>query len=73
LPRITLDAGLLKGTRLVARPFARPAPSRMLALVARRTSPRRRDADLLADFLMEQHRRAGRAAVAARRRHSAKG
>jgi len=29
----------------------------MLALVARRTSPRRRDADLLAEFLIEQHRR----------------
>jgi LysR family hydrogen peroxide-inducible transcriptional activator len=57
LPRITLDAGLLKGTRLVARPFASPAPSRTLALVARRTSPRRRDADLLAEFLVEQRRR----------------
>lgn len=64
LPGITLDAGILKGTRLVARPFAAPAPSRTLALVARRTSPRRRDADLLADFLIDQRgqsRRAGRA------------
>jgi LysR family hydrogen peroxide-inducible transcriptional activator len=52
LPGITLDAGILKGTRLVARPFAPPAPSRTLALVARRTSPRRRDADLLADFVI---------------------
>jgi LysR family hydrogen peroxide-inducible transcriptional activator len=59
LPRITLDAGILKGTRLVARPFARPAPSRTLALVARRSSPRRRDADLLAEFLIEQRRRSG--------------
>ena len=56
LPRITLDAGILKSTRLVARPFASPAPSRMLALVARRTTPRRRDADLLAEFLVAQHR-----------------
>ncbi len=55
LPGITLDAGILKGTRLVARPFAQPAPSRTLALVARRTSPRR-DADLLADFVTEQLR-----------------
>jgi LysR family hydrogen peroxide-inducible transcriptional activator len=61
LPRITLDAGLLKGTQLVARRFASPAPSRTLALVARRTSPRVRDADLLADFLVEQHRRSSRA------------
>jgi LysR family hydrogen peroxide-inducible transcriptional activator len=72
LPGITLDAGILKGTRLVARPFSPPAPSRTLALVARRTSPRRRDADLLADFLIEQRRRSKgggvSAAVAAARR-----
>jgi LysR family hydrogen peroxide-inducible transcriptional activator len=65
LPGIALDAGILKGTRLVARPFSPPPPSRTLALVARRTSPRRRDADLLAEFLLEQHRRAGRAGVPA--------
>jgi LysR family hydrogen peroxide-inducible transcriptional activator len=58
LPRITLDAGILKGTRLAARALSAPAPSRRLALVARPTSPRGRDADLLADFLVQQHRRA---------------
>jgi LysR family hydrogen peroxide-inducible transcriptional activator len=62
LPRITLDAGILKGTRLAARSFSPPAPSRTLALVARRTSPRRRDAELLAEFLRAQHRSAGRRA-----------
>jgi LysR family hydrogen peroxide-inducible transcriptional activator len=67
LPRITLDAGILNGTRLVARPFSPPTPSRTVALVARRSSPRRRDADLLADFFIEQHRRAARAGVPARR------
>ena len=56
LPGITLEAGILKGTRLVARPLTPPAPARTLALVARRTSPRRPDADLLADFLVEQRR-----------------
>ena len=61
LPRITLDAGILKGTGLVARPFSLPAPSRTLALVARRTSSRRRDADLLAEFLIRHHRRSERA------------
>lgn len=58
LPRITLETGILKGTRLVARPLAPPAPARTLALVARRKSPRRPDADLLADFLVEHLRRA---------------
>jgi LysR family hydrogen peroxide-inducible transcriptional activator len=57
LPSITLEAGILKGTRLVARRLSPPVPSRTLALVARRTSPRRRDADLLADFLIDQRRR----------------
>jgi len=57
LPGIMLDAGILKGTRLVARPFARPAPSRTLALVARHTSSRRRDADLLADLVIEHWQR----------------
>jgi LysR family hydrogen peroxide-inducible transcriptional activator len=71
LPEITLDAGILKGTRLVARPFSRRAPSRTLALVARRTSPRRRDADLLAEFLIEQHRRAGRTGAPSPRHHAA--
>jgi LysR family transcriptional regulator, hydrogen peroxide-inducible genes activator len=61
LPAITLDAGILKGTRLVARPFSPPAPSRTLALVARHTSPCRGDADLLAEFLIEEHRRSRRA------------
>jgi len=60
LPGIALAAGILKGTRLVARPLLPPGPSRTLALVARRTSPRRRDADLLAGFFLEQHRRPGR-------------
>jgi LysR family hydrogen peroxide-inducible transcriptional activator len=72
LPEIALKAGILKGTRLIARPFAAPAPSRTLALVARRTSPRRRDADLLAEFFLEQHRRAGRSGVPALRRHAPK-
>ncbi len=59
LPRMALDAGILEGTALVARPCAPPVPSRTLALVARRTSPRRRDADLLADFLVAQRLSAG--------------
>jgi LysR family transcriptional regulator, hydrogen peroxide-inducible genes activator len=72
LPEITLDAGILKGTRLVARPFSQPAPSRMLALVARRTSPRRRDADLLAEFLVEQRRRPELAGRPAHRHRSSR-
>jgi LysR family hydrogen peroxide-inducible transcriptional activator len=71
LPEIILKAGVLKGTRLIARPFASPAPSRTLALVARKTSPRRRDAELLAEFILEQRRRSGRPGVPAFRRPKA--
>jgi len=68
LPEITLKGGVLKGTHLVARPFALPAPSRTLALVARRTSPRLAEVKLLGDFIIEQHRRNARAGIPALRR-----
>jgi LysR family hydrogen peroxide-inducible transcriptional activator len=55
LPAIALDAGILNGTDLVSRPFKSPAPSRTLALVTRGTSPHRRDADLIADLIIEHH------------------
>jgi len=58
LPEMTLTAGILKGTRLMARPFAAPAPSRTLALAARRTSPRLPEVKMLGDFIVEHHRRA---------------
>jgi LysR family hydrogen peroxide-inducible transcriptional activator len=54
LPDIALEGGLLKGTRLIARPFLAPAPARTLALVSRRTSPRRREVDLLAEFITKR-------------------
>jgi LysR family transcriptional regulator, hydrogen peroxide-inducible genes activator len=68
LPGLTLEAGILKGTGLVARPLAPPGPSRTLALVARPTA-RRRDTDLLAEFLVGQRTaapRAGRRAAGGR-------
>jgi len=69
LPEITLKAGILKSTHLIARPFAAPAPSRTLALAARPTSPRLGDVALLADFMIEHHSRAGRPGIPAVRRH----
>ena len=60
LPEMTLSAGILKGTRLIARRFDAPAPSRTLALAARRTSPRLHEVKMLGDFIVEHHRRAVR-------------
>ena len=57
LPEIALKAGVLKGTRLIARPFAPHVPSRRIALVARPAGARRRDFELLADFVIEHERR----------------
>jgi len=67
LPEIALKAGILKGTRLIARPFARHVPSRRIALVARPGSARRRDFELLADFVIEHERRLRAAQVPSRR------
>lgn len=53
LPEMTLRAGVLKGTRLAARPFAGTAPARTIALVARPTSPRLADVDLLAQAIVD--------------------
>ncbi len=68
LPEITLKAGLLKGTHLIARPFAPPAPSRTLALITRRSSPRVRDVELIAELILEQRRRGARPGIPALRR-----
>jgi LysR family transcriptional regulator, hydrogen peroxide-inducible genes activator len=72
LPEMTLKAGILKGTKLIARPLASPAPTRTLALVTRRTSPRVRDAEMLAEFIFEHHRRSGRPGIPALRRSRAR-
>ncbi len=54
LPETALRADLLAGTRLVARPFATRAPAREIVLAARASSARRRELDLLADFLCKR-------------------
>jgi LysR family hydrogen peroxide-inducible transcriptional activator len=68
LPEMTVKAGILRGTKLLARPFTGRAPARTIALAARATTPLKRDFDLLADLIEEQARRAGKAGVPALRR-----
>ena len=62
LPEMTLEAGILNGTTLVARPFSTQVPARTIALVARATSAHRRDFELLAELITELARRATRTA-----------
>ncbi len=57
VPEVAVKAGLLNATRLVAKPLAPPAPTRTLALVARRSTARRPDFEALADCAIDLHRR----------------
>lgn len=67
VPEMALKAGILKGTALVARPIAAPAPRREIALVARASTARREEFGLLADLMREVERRAQSRAVPRRR------
>ncbi len=71
LPEMTLKAGLLNGTALVARPFAASVPARRIALVSRPAGARSRDVGLLGDFVVEQAAPKLKAGVAAIRRRGA--
>lgn len=51
LPGMAIDAGILKGTDVHAKPLDAENASRTIALVWRKGSPRERDFRLLADFL----------------------
>lgn len=67
VPEMALKAGILKGTALVARPIAAPAPRRDIALVARASTARREEFGLLAELMREVERRAQSRAVPRRR------
>jgi LysR family hydrogen peroxide-inducible transcriptional activator len=51
LPEMALDAGILNGTQVVARPLRSDAANREIALIWRRHSPRSEEFRLLADEL----------------------
>ena len=51
LPEMALEAGILRGTKVVARPVEGDAAQREIALVWRRNSPRESDFRLLAEEL----------------------
>jgi LysR family transcriptional regulator, hydrogen peroxide-inducible genes activator len=54
LPEMTLKAGILNGSSLVARPFATRVPARTIALAFRPTGARAREVELLGDFIVER-------------------
>jgi LysR family transcriptional regulator, hydrogen peroxide-inducible genes activator len=55
LPAMALDAGILNNTSIQAQPLDAENPSRTIALVWRKASPRGKDYRLLADVLRKAH------------------
>jgi len=53
LPQMALEAGILDNTRVVARPLETSHPSRRIALVWRKGSPRQKEFEILADALRQ--------------------
>ena len=51
LPQMALDAGILEGTNVVARPLRSKVASREIALIWRKNSPRGPEFELLAEEL----------------------
>ncbi len=51
LPEMALEAGILDGTQVVARPLKSKSASREIALIWRKNSPRAKDFELLAEEL----------------------
>jgi LysR family transcriptional regulator, hydrogen peroxide-inducible genes activator len=55
LPKMALDAGILRDTYVIAKPFASERAKRLIALVWRKRSPREGEFRLLGQALMEGH------------------
>ncbi len=57
LPEMALKAGILNGTNVESRPLEASNPTRSIALVWRRASPRGKEFNLLADVLRDANHR----------------
>jgi LysR family hydrogen peroxide-inducible transcriptional activator len=56
VPEMSVKSGAILGTSLIARPLASPAPTRTIALVARRSMPRQGAFEAIADLIIEWRR-----------------
>ncbi len=66
LPELTIKAGILRGTKLIARPFSSHVPARTVAMVARPAGARRVDVEMLASFFQKHYREQSKARPASR-------
>jgi LysR family transcriptional regulator, hydrogen peroxide-inducible genes activator len=55
LPAMAIDAGILKGTKIITRALDADHPARTIAIAWRRASPRGKEFSLLADVLRAAH------------------
>jgi LysR family hydrogen peroxide-inducible transcriptional activator len=67
LPELTLKAGILRGTGLIARPFATHVPARTVALVARPAGARRAGVEMLGEFFRKHYREQSKVHAPSRR------
>lgn len=61
IPEMAIRSGLLNNTELVARPLESPVPKRIIALVARASTPHIREFELISAAIIEQHQQSNRA------------
>lgn len=73
IPEIALNAGLLKGTRLVARPLTPPAPKRGIVLLARTSSAKQAELTVLSDLIRTAYADARYAVTTSRGRRKSSG
>ena len=59
VPAMAIDAGILRGTRVIARPLESEYAARRIALVWRKSSPREKEFQLLTDALKSVAREPG--------------
>jgi LysR family hydrogen peroxide-inducible transcriptional activator len=52
VPEMALRSGLIKGSTLITRPLTKPSPTRTIALVARRSTPRQADLESLGQVIL---------------------
>lgn len=67
LPELTIKAGILRGTELIARPFATHIPARTVALVARSAGARRAGVEMLGEFFRKHYREQSKLRAPSRR------
>ena len=53
LPEMAVKSGLLNNTELLARPLAAPTPKRVIALIARSSTARLEEFEVLSDCIQE--------------------